>query len=42
MAVICGSLGPADKGVKRWNFKCHFFMMTFPHQLVKHVSVEQI
>jgi len=40
--VIGGSLGLADKVMKRSNFKLSFSKMTFPHQLMKVVLVEQV
>lgn len=40
--VIGGSLGLADAVSKRSNYKLSFSKMTFPHQLMKVVLVEQI
>ena len=40
--VIGGSLGLADEVVKRANFKLSFSPMTFPHQLMRVVLLEQI
>jgi 23S rRNA (pseudouridine1915-N3)-methyltransferase len=40
--VIGGSLGLADKVMKRANFKLSFSKMTFPHQLMKVVLLEQV
>lgn len=40
--IIGGSLGLADKVLKRANFKLSFSKMTFPHQLMKVVLLEQV
>lgn len=40
--VIGGSLGLADAVSRRSNFKLSFSKMTFPHQLMKVVLLEQI
>lgn len=40
--IIGGSLGLADKVTKRSNFDLSFSKMTFPHQLMKVVLVEQV
>lgn len=40
--VIGGSLGLADKVVARANFKLSFSKMTFPHQLMRMMLLEQI
>lgn len=40
--VIGGSLGLSDAVLKRANFKLSFSKMTFPHQLMKLILVEQI
>ncbi|WP_026476805.1 23S rRNA (pseudouridine(1915)-N(3))-methyltransferase RlmH [Alkaliphilus transvaalensis] len=40
--VIGGSLGLADEVIKRADFKLSFSPMTFPHQLMKVVLLEQI
>ena len=40
--VIGGSLGLADEVVKRANFKLSFSKMTFPHQLMRVILMEQI
>ncbi len=40
--IIGGSLGLADKVMKRSNFDLSFSKMTFPHQLMKVVLVEQV
>lgn len=40
--VIGGSLGLAEKVMKRANFKLSFSKMTFPHQLMKVVLLEQV
>lgn len=40
--VIGGSLGLADKVVARANFKLSFSKMTFPHQLMRVMLLEQI
>ncbi len=40
--VIGGSLGLADEVVKRANFKLSFSPMTFPHQLMRLILLEQI
>ena len=40
--VIGGSLGLADDVVKRANFKLSFSPMTFPHQLMRLILLEQI
>ena len=40
--VIGGSLGLADSVLKRANYKLSFSKMTFPHQLMKVVLLEQV
>lgn len=40
--VIGGSLGLSDEVLKRSNYKLSFSKMTFPHQLMKLILVEQI
>ena len=40
--VIGGSLGLSDKILKRADFKLSFSDMTFPHQLMRVVLLEQI
>ncbi len=40
--VIGGSLGLADDVIKRANFKLSFSPMTFPHQLMRLILLEQI
>ncbi len=40
--VIGGSLGLADDVVKRANFRLSFSPMTFPHQLMRLILLEQI
>ena len=40
--VIGGSLGLADEVVKRADFKLSFSPMTFPHQLMRVILLEQI
>ena len=40
--VIGGSLGLADKVMKRADYKLSFSKMTFPHQLMKVVLLEQV
>ena len=40
--VIGGSLGLSDKILKRADFKLSFSDMTFPHQLMRLILVEQI
>ena len=40
--VIGGSLGLSDAVVKRANFKLSFSKMTFPHQLMRVILLEQI
>lgn len=40
--VIGGSLGLANKVVSRANFKLSFSKMTFPHQLMRVMLLEQI
>jgi len=40
--VIGGSLGLADSVMKRANYKLSFSKMTFPHQLMKVVLLEQV
>lgn len=40
--VIGGSLGLADEVVKRADFKLSFSAMTFPHQLMRVILLEQI
>lgn len=40
--VIGGSLGLADEVIKRANFKLSFSPMTFPHQLMRLILLEQI
>jgi 23S rRNA (pseudouridine1915-N3)-methyltransferase len=40
--VIGGSLGLSDQVMKRANYKLSFSKMTFPHQLMKVVLMEQV
>ena len=40
--VIGGSLGLADEVVKRADFKLSFSPMTFPHQLMRVILLEQV
>lgn len=40
--IIGGSLGLSDKVLKRANYKLSFSRMTFPHQLMKVILIEQI
>ena len=40
--VIGGSLGLADEIIKRADFKLSFSKMTFPHQLMRVILLEQI
>lgn len=40
--VIGGSLGLSDNVMKRANYKLSFSKMTFPHQLMKVVLLEQV
>lgn len=40
--VIGGSLGLADAVIKRADFKLSFSMMTFPHQLMRVILLEQV
>lgn len=40
--IIGGSLGLSDHVLKRANYKLSFSRMTFPHQLMKVILVEQI
>lgn len=40
--VIGGSLGLSDNVLKRANYKLSFSKMTFPHQLMKVVLLEQV
>lgn len=40
--VIGGSLGLADAVIKRANYKLSFSKMTFPHQLMRMILLEQI
>lgn len=40
--IIGGSLGLADEVVKRADFKLSFSQMTFPHQLMRVILLEQI
>ena len=40
--VIGGSLGLADEVIKRADFKLSFSKMTFPHQLMRVVLLEQV
>lgn len=40
--VIGGSLGLADEVISRANFKLSFSKMTFPHQLMRVILMEQI
>ncbi len=40
--VIGGSLGLSEKVLKRANYKLSFSRMTFPHQLMKVVLLEQV
>ena len=40
--VIAGSLGLSDDVLKRANYKLSFSKMTFPHQLMKLILLEQV
>ena len=40
--VIGGSLGLSDAVLKRANYKLSFSRMTFPHQLMQMILLEQI
>lgn len=40
--IIGGSLGLAERVMKRSNFSLSFSKMTFPHQLMKVILVEQV
>ncbi len=40
--VIGGSLGLSDEVIKRANYKLSFSKMTFPHQLMRVILMEQI
>ena len=40
--VIGGSLGLADSVIKRANYKLSFSKMTFPHQLMRVILLEQV
>lgn len=40
--IIGGSLGLADEVISRSNFKLSFSKMTFPHQLMRMILLEQI
>lgn len=40
--IIGGSLGLSDKVVRRANYKLSFSRMTFPHQLMRVMLLEQI
>ena len=40
--VIGGSLGLSDEVSKRANFKLSFSLMTFPHQMMRIILLEQI
>ncbi|MGO1580543.1 MAG: 23S rRNA (pseudouridine(1915)-N(3))-methyltransferase RlmH [Peptoniphilaceae bacterium] len=40
--VIGGSLGLSDEVIKRSNFKLSFSDMTFPHQLMRLILLEQV
>lgn len=40
--IIGGSLGLADEVIKRADFKLSFSKMTFPHQLMRVILLEQI
>lgn len=40
--VIGGSLGLSDEVIKRANYKLSFSKMTFPHQLMRVILLEQI
>jgi len=40
--IIGGSLGLSDKVLKRANYKLSFSKLTFPHQLMKVVLIEQV
>lgn len=42
MFVIGGSLGLAEEVIKRADFKLSFSKMTFPHQLMRVILLEQI
>ena len=40
--IIGGSLGLADEALKRADYKLSFSKMTFPHQLMKLILLEQV
>ena len=40
--VIGGSLGPSDEVLRRADFKLSFSPMTFPHQLMQLILLEQV
>ena len=40
--VIGGSLGLSDDVIRRANYKLSFSMMTFPHQLMRLILLEQV
>ncbi len=40
--IIGGSLGLADEVLKRADFRLSFSPMTFPHQLMKVILLEQV
>ena len=40
--VIGGSLGLSDEVLKRANYKLSFSKMTFPHQLMRLILLEQV
>ncbi len=40
--IIGGSLGLSDEVMKRSNYQLSFSKMTFPHQLMKVVLLEQV
>lgn len=40
--IIGGSLGLSDKVLRRANYKLCFSLMTFPHQLMRMILLEQI
>lgn len=40
--IIGGSLGLSDKVLKRANYKLCFSLMTFPHQLMRVILLEQV
>ena len=42
MLVIGGSLGLSDEVIKRADFHLSFSAMTFPHQLMRLISLEQL